>query len=46
MGQQQYANLQRKGRFIMWTQAGHQKQFEEISYVWIGLSTADITVAS
>jgi hypothetical protein len=33
-----------EGRFITWTQAGHQKQFMEISYIRIKLSTADINV--
>jgi hypothetical protein len=28
------------------SQAGYQTQFVDISYAWIGLSTADITVAS
>jgi hypothetical protein len=32
------------GHFIRWTQAGHQKQFKQISYEPIGLSVADITV--
>jgi hypothetical protein len=34
-----------EGRFIPWTQAGHQtEQLVEINYPWIGLSIADITV--
>jgi hypothetical protein len=34
-----------KGGFITWTLAGHENQFMEISYMQIGLSIADITVA-
>jgi hypothetical protein len=33
-----------EGHSITWTQAGHPKQIVEISYAWIKISIADITV--